>query len=360
MKKVLPVSTAHTIHGVEIVESLGFVSAHVIAGTNIFSDIFAAFSDIFGGRSQTYKRQLTDIKNEVVQELMDEAIKVGGDAIVGMSIDLDEVSGGNKSMFMVTATGTAVKVSNSDILTQSSHNPKSEIDSTELHGLIFKLTTIRLANESNLPLSQEEFKKIIDERIFEVADYIIECVKNGGVEYRGSYDEFKVQVKFFFSLMPKELAIDKLYSILQTSSSYNNVFIEIIRECNLFDYRNIMLLLESSELIIQKIALNIMCFDKQSYTFSDIGEHERLLESIDKNITPVSLVYEVNKLLGSKRVWKCHECSTEVKEGNEHCPTCDLDTYGLNRNLLSNVKVRLDNKIIGLREAFPESKKEFN
>ncbi|WP_369436738.1 heavy metal-binding domain-containing protein [Vibrio jasicida] len=31
-------------------------------------------------------------------------------AIVGVSIDVDEVSGGGKSMFMVTAVGTAVIV----------------------------------------------------------------------------------------------------------------------------------------------------------------------------------------------------------------------------------------------------------
>jgi uncharacterized protein YbjQ (UPF0145 family) len=51
MKKSLPVSTANTIHGVVIEEIFGFVSSHVIAATNIFSDVFAVFSDIFGGRS---------------------------------------------------------------------------------------------------------------------------------------------------------------------------------------------------------------------------------------------------------------------------------------------------------------------
>jgi uncharacterized protein YbjQ (UPF0145 family) len=354
MKKVLPVSTAHTIHGVEIVKSLGFVSAHVIAGTNIFSDIFAAFSDIFGGRSQSYKRQLTGIKNEVVQELMDEAVKVGGDAIVGMSIDLDEVSGSNKSMFMITATGTAVKVSNSETLTQYSEDIKSEIDPAELHRLIFKAKIINLANENRLSLSEEEFKQVIEQRIFEIADYIIESVLNGGADYRGTFDEFKVHVKHFFSLMPKELAIDKLYSTLLSNRNYNNVFIDIIKECNLFDYKNIKALLESNEFITQKLALSIMCFDKQSYTYADIKDHECLLDSIDKNITPVSPVVEVKKLLGSKRVWKCNQCATEVPDEVENCQTCGFDIYGLESDLLSKVKVRLNNKIIVLKEVFPE------
>lgn len=137
MKKRLPVSTASTIHGVNIEESLGFVSSHVIAGTNLFSDIFAVFSDLFGGRSQTYKKQLTSIKNEAVEELMDEAIKVGGNAIVGMSIDLDEISGSGKSMFMITATGTAVRTDNSKLKLSSTRSNTNQIDFIELKNFFF-------------------------------------------------------------------------------------------------------------------------------------------------------------------------------------------------------------------------------
>jgi len=48
---------------------LDVVSSHVVAGTNIFSDIAASFSDVFGGRSKSYKRQLESIKEEAVSEL---------------------------------------------------------------------------------------------------------------------------------------------------------------------------------------------------------------------------------------------------------------------------------------------------
>jgi uncharacterized protein YbjQ (UPF0145 family) len=42
---MLPISTASTIHGFTIENTIGFVSSHVIAGTNIFSGVFAIFSD---------------------------------------------------------------------------------------------------------------------------------------------------------------------------------------------------------------------------------------------------------------------------------------------------------------------------
>ncbi|MFT6909778.1 MAG: hypothetical protein ACJAS1_006505, partial [Oleiphilaceae bacterium] len=154
MNKSLPVSTGSNIHGVDINETIGFVSSHVIAATNIFSDIFASFSDIFGGRSQTYKKQLTAIKNEAVQELMNEAAKVGGNAIVAMSIDLDEVSGSGKSMFMITATGTAVKIS-APAQSQKTVENTSSIDASELDDLVFKQHIISLASTNELEFTEE-------------------------------------------------------------------------------------------------------------------------------------------------------------------------------------------------------------
>ena len=41
-------------------------------------------------------------------ELKAKAKSFQADAIVGLHIDFDEVSGGGKSMFMVSASGTAV------------------------------------------------------------------------------------------------------------------------------------------------------------------------------------------------------------------------------------------------------------
>lgn len=43
-------------------------------------------------------------------ELKAKAKSFQADAIVGLHIDFDEVSGGGKSMFMVSASGTAVMI----------------------------------------------------------------------------------------------------------------------------------------------------------------------------------------------------------------------------------------------------------
>ena len=101
------VTTTSTIDGMLIKQYIKPISAHVVAGTNFFSDFFASFSDVFGGRSNTYQRQLSSIYTESIEILKQSAYQIGANCILGLKVDLDEISGKGKSMFMITATGTA-------------------------------------------------------------------------------------------------------------------------------------------------------------------------------------------------------------------------------------------------------------
>lgn len=102
------VTTTSNIEGYTIRKYLGVVNANVVIGTNLFSDIAASFTDVFGGRSGSYKSKLTTIYKDVMKELINKAESYHADAIVGLHVDFDEISGGGKSMFMVSASGTAI------------------------------------------------------------------------------------------------------------------------------------------------------------------------------------------------------------------------------------------------------------
>lgn len=102
------VTTTNSVEGYSIREYLGVVNANVVIGTNLFSDIAASLTDVFGGRSDSYKSKLTTIYDEVMKELIGKAESYHADAIVGLHVDFDEISGGGKSMFMVSASGTAI------------------------------------------------------------------------------------------------------------------------------------------------------------------------------------------------------------------------------------------------------------
>ena len=102
------VTTTNSVEGYSIRKYLGVVNANVVIGTNLFSDIAASLTDVFGGRSGSYKSKLTTIYDEVMKELIGKAENYHADAIVGLHVDFDEISGGGKSMFMVSASGTAI------------------------------------------------------------------------------------------------------------------------------------------------------------------------------------------------------------------------------------------------------------
>ena len=65
---------------------------------------------MLGGYSSTYKNLLYDIYNKAFKELQSKAAKKNADALLGAHFYFNEISSKRKAMFMVTATGTAVKI----------------------------------------------------------------------------------------------------------------------------------------------------------------------------------------------------------------------------------------------------------
>ena len=102
------ITTTHTIAGYKIERYLGLINANQVLGVNLISDIIASFSDVFGGRSGTYRERLDNLYNDIMNLLEQKAMSLGANAILGVHLDFDEISGKEKSMFMVTAYGTAV------------------------------------------------------------------------------------------------------------------------------------------------------------------------------------------------------------------------------------------------------------
>lgn len=103
------ITTTNNIENRVVKEYINVVCSNIVIGANIFSDIAASFTDFFGGRSESYQSKLKSIYDEVTRDLIDKASSLGANAILGFHVDFDEVSGGGKSMFMVSASGTAVK-----------------------------------------------------------------------------------------------------------------------------------------------------------------------------------------------------------------------------------------------------------
>lgn len=105
------VVTTPSMEGRRITQYLGLVSGDAILGANIFKDLFAGIRDIVGGRSAAYEKELQTAKRLALVEMMDEAIELGANAVVGVDLDYETITmGSGGGMLMVSASGTAVVV----------------------------------------------------------------------------------------------------------------------------------------------------------------------------------------------------------------------------------------------------------
>jgi uncharacterized protein YbjQ (UPF0145 family) len=103
------VVTTPSLEGRAITQYLGLVSGEAILGANIFRDLFAGIRDIVGGRSAAYEEELRKAKNIALDEMQEEASRLGGNAVVGVDLDYETISmGSGGGMLMVSASGTAV------------------------------------------------------------------------------------------------------------------------------------------------------------------------------------------------------------------------------------------------------------
>lgn len=105
------VTTTHSVDNHSINTYLGIVSGEAILGANIFRDVFAGVRDIVGGRSGEYEKSLRKAQAIAVHEMEEKAARAGADAIVGVDLDYETITlGSGGGMLMVTASGTAVKL----------------------------------------------------------------------------------------------------------------------------------------------------------------------------------------------------------------------------------------------------------
>ena len=101
--------TTPNIEGKRIVKYLGLVSGEAILGANIFKDFFAGIRDVVGGRSAAYENELRQAKNIAIQEMIEEAENLGGNAVIGVDLDYETIQVGQAGgMLMVSANGTAI------------------------------------------------------------------------------------------------------------------------------------------------------------------------------------------------------------------------------------------------------------
>lgn len=101
------VSTMNDLPGYEVTAVHGEVFGLVVRARNVFSNIGAGFRTIVGGEAKGYTKLISDSRVEAAGRLRDAAAAAGGNAVLAMRFDCNEIA---DVMSEVAAYGTAVTV----------------------------------------------------------------------------------------------------------------------------------------------------------------------------------------------------------------------------------------------------------
>ncbi|MFW6038470.1 MAG: YbjQ family protein [Candidatus Saliniplasma sp.] len=98
------------IAGDEIVENLGLVRGNTVRAKNVVRDFTQGIRNIFGGELKAYSDLMTDAREEAIGRMVQEAQRMGADAVVNVRFMTSQITKGGAE---ILAYGTAVKLKSS-------------------------------------------------------------------------------------------------------------------------------------------------------------------------------------------------------------------------------------------------------
>lgn len=350
------VTTAGTIDGWRVEEHLGLVSAHVVAGTGFFSDMFAGFSDIFGGRSQSYRKQLASLQQEVVAELMLEGKRRGGNWVIGVRVDMDEISGQGKQMFMVTAIGTVVRAAPVTTSAAGTATSGPVIDADVVGATEQRHSILLACKEGTLTLNDEAWRFVIEHRIAEAATTVLRLIRGSSPEAVNVEQRLDERAIYFEALHPEQSG-PVLYEALEDDDSrMAGIASALISRLGLARLDLVLALLDHPQVIVRIRALNTLRVHQISYTDRDVGVAEALLAKLSSPSWPQAEIHVGKGRFGKeKKTWQCVGCANNERGDTERCFACGRDRQGFFQADLAFPAAReiLTARIQALREIFP-------
>ena len=351
------ISTTSTIEGFPIRQYLKPVTAHLVAGTNVFSDIGAALTDIFGGRSSNYQNQITQLYHNAIEEIKLAALELGANGIVGLKIDMDEISGGGKSMFMLTAIGTAVIIEHHSSKNAMNESIPSVASIKQIETLRKKKALIEDINKGSLTLDKEIWQFITENQIEEALPFVLEKYKacyNSVGEYGNDLKFFLKLICTFLGRMSATKSRQILYNriMIEKDEWLSRQLIQITQELRLFDFDEIRKMLHSQDFSSQKNGVSLALTDKKQFDKQDLEDLEKLKNIIANGFPERGTKIMKKPLLSSKEkeMWIC-TCG-ETNDMNTVCGKCHQDIHGFRSNEIKPAKAiqEIENKIALIKE----------
>ncbi|PAP80753.1 hypothetical protein B1759_05105 [Rubrivirga sp. SAORIC476] len=105
-RPLVPITSADHIPGQTIVEHLDVVYGNTVRAKHVGRDVMAGFKSLVGGEIRGYTEMLRDARDEALDRMMQDALDVGGEAVINVRFTTSMVGQGMAEMM---AYGTAVR-----------------------------------------------------------------------------------------------------------------------------------------------------------------------------------------------------------------------------------------------------------
>lgn len=134
----MKITSGFNFEDYKITDYLDFCSGECALGTGFLSSLGAGFADFFGSNSTMYSDKLKRARDFAIDQLINRAVALGADAIIGLDIDYTTFS---SDIMGVIANGTAVKIKRSEEIFPTTTN----INITNYNpDLDFRLTSLSI------------------------------------------------------------------------------------------------------------------------------------------------------------------------------------------------------------------------
>lgn len=338
-KRNLLITTTNTIEGVPIVEYKGVITANIVMGVNVLKDFVASFSDFFGGTSGKYRKEMDRAYNLAMEILEDKAIAQKANAVVGAKVDYDEISGGGKSMLMVSISGTAVVV---QAPSKGEHHISETISHETLNRLYLIETYKELINGGNWFPKQKDWDVFNSENMTELIPLLfplyITAELNNPRTPSTLYENTITNFPPFLEQLEFNDACSIIYADWPDDTKAHKIIVELIISNHLFNPEYIVNKLPS---INKHLAVKLLTADKNSYSAEDIIPLKKIVDYFDNLPDTGHLEEEKGGLLKKGgTVMICEKGHKTSIDKGEYCQEeyCGLNIKGITQSEVEIIK----------------------
>lgn len=338
MREGFLVSTTSTLEGYEIEKYLGLCSERVVVGAGFFSEFFAGFTDIFGGRSGAFEERLSELHEAAMGKLIKKAKQMGANALVGVKLDIDEISGKSMQMFMINAAGTAIVAKNS----KKGVLKADEINDNKIFGkdIKLKVTTnnllVSLHDSNSVTKLNSVIEKALNENILLPIDDVLKQLSKLAASHSEEITLNETELPSYIDLYDDVTLNTAMNLAILTSENYGNPFKELYITYAEPNYELIAKLLDgiSSEYLVNMI-LPVLLKYKNNYNLDDI----KYMEEICNKFCKIMTADVTKKVKGTfnKELWVC-TCGRKVSINEEKCFGCYRGKNGFDNNECDMIK----------------------